>query len=209
MKQPFSVLMIVGLVVVSSCTGAASKFSDTAADEVIFFTGKVSRGQSFVRDLDEGLRFRLVYGAGDGEGWHIWVGDSEQLDHDFSRCVTPPFRGLNSRYIEGWHFRNDENSGPRTTDDHSAPQEARHFAFVLSEADYHAADGALDKLLWPYQYSEEEVQQAQQIYDQLETATGVLTITGLELGNLIAGERAWIEQMEFEVELVLPNDREM
>jgi hypothetical protein len=35
------------------------------------------------------------------------------------------------------------------------------------------------------------------------TATGVLTITDLVLGNLVAGETAWIERMTFDVTLNL------
>ena len=33
---------------------------------------------------------------------------------------------------------------------------------------------------------------------------GVMTITNLELGNLIPNERAWIESMNFEVKVYLP-----
>ncbi|MCH7990084.1 MAG: hypothetical protein IID46_13160, partial [Planctomycetes bacterium] len=42
------------------------------------------------------------------------------------------------------------------------------------------------------------------IHEQLPKGAGKLTIKEMELGNLIIGERPWIERMEFEVELTFP-----
>jgi hypothetical protein len=184
--------------------------SPEIATDPLSFNGEVIRGQTFEREMGNNLVFRLDYDKGDGEGWYIEVADKMQPDHNFCLVVTFPFRGINSLDIQGWHFRNSDNSGPNKPGDKQvhAPQEKRSFRFVLDETGYQTASDAVDKLMHQYLYSEEEVAQAREIMDTelLEKATGVLTITHIELGNLMVGERAWINYMEFEVELDLPCD---
>lgn len=169
------------------------------------FSGQVFRGQTFEQEIGNDLTFRLAYFEGDGEGWNIWVGDKAQPDYDFASVVTFPFRGRNNLGIYGWDFRNSDNSGPNELE--YIPQERRSFRFVLDETNYQMYDDLLNTLLWQYNHSEEDVQYAR---DTMMTGpgieTGVLTITHIELGNLIVGERAWIDYMEFQVELYLPRD---
>lgn len=88
----------------------------------------------------------------------------------------------------------------------NAPQEIRGFSFVLSEADYEIADRVLHCLLWPCDDLAGE--EAMKAYEGLVKGMGVMTITHLDLGNLVVNERAWIEYMEFEVKLCLPLDCE-
>ncbi len=195
-------LLLVGLLLTAACTRTPP---DAAAPETAArFTGEVTRGAAFEREIGAGLRFRLDYAGREGEDWSIWVGSADQPDDDFSRYVTLPLRGLNDRYIAGWHFRNAENTGPRAEDDPPVPHTVRHFAFVLNEADYQTAGEAVAVLMWPHQHTEAEVAQAFEVYEALPVATGVLTITHLELGNLVAGETAWIERMMFEVDIQWP-----
>ena len=189
------------LAILTSCTVAPT--SVTTVEPRISFEGTVTRGQDFVKELPSGLTFRLEYYSGDGEGWFIWVGNKAQPDENFDQYVTPPFRGLNDLSIEGWHFRNAANTNPRTSSDPYTPQATRRFQFVLNESDYQIASDTLQKVLWPYRYSKDEVEQAWQIYDQLPTASGTLTITEMKLGNLVRGERANIESMNFEVSFSL------
>jgi hypothetical protein len=220
MKRPF-ILAVVILVVVPCCTKSlpTAKSSltftplPTPSPDIttnpLFFSGEVVRGQTFEREIGNNLVFRLDYYKGDGEGWYIEVADKMQPDHNFCLFVTFPFRGNNSLDIQGWHFRNSDNSGPSELGDKQvhAPQETRPFRFVLDETGYQIASDTVDKLMHQYFYSEEEVAQAREImYTELGKATGVLTITHIELGNLAVGERAWINYMEFEVELDLPCD---
>jgi hypothetical protein len=167
--------------------------------------GQVRRGEDFEWEIAPDLTFQLRCVKGDGEGWVVWVGDLAQPEHDFSLVVTPPFRGMNARYIEGWHFRNGDNSRPNEGSV-NAPQEIRGFSFVLNEADYETADRVLNCLLWPCDDLPGE--EAIKTYEGLVKGTGVMTITHLDLGNLMVNERAWIEYMEFEVELCLPPDCE-
>lgn len=199
-------LILSGLLLTVACTRTPSATStpERAPETATDFTGEVTRGAAFEQELGAGLTFRLDYTGGDGEEWVIWVGEADQPDHDFSRYVTLPLRGLNDRYIAGWHFRNAENTGPRTEDDPYAPQTVRHFAFVLNAADYQTAEEAVAVLMWPHQYTDAEVEQAFEEYEALPVATGVLTITHLELGNLVVGETAWIERLAFEAAIQLP-----
>jgi hypothetical protein len=131
----------------------------------ISFGGKVAKGQSFEMDIGRKLTFRLIYSAGDGGGWTIWVGDKTQLDEDFSAYVTPPYRGPNSRDIEGWDFKRAELSDL---------QKIRRFYFVLNRSDYQFATDSLRKLMWPYEFSDMEVKQAYEARIALPKASGTL-----------------------------------
>jgi hypothetical protein len=179
--------------------------SPTPTAASIKFRGKISRGQIVEKEIWNGLIFRLDPLE---QGWEIWLGDQSGTDHNFSGVVTPPFHGMNSRYIEGWHFRNSDNSGPNEVGEKNvnAPQDERGFCFLLNETDYQIAYLRLnDQLL----SSEEERQEIREKYDSIELKRGTLRITELELGNLIANDRAWIEHMAFEVELSLSDECRM
>lgn len=171
--------------------------SATAPD--FSFKGKVSRGEVFEADLFDGLTFGL---EPDQFGWTIWLGNKAHPEYNFSSVVTPPYYGINSLYIEGWHFRNSDNTGPNEAGEKNvnAPQHERGFCFVLNEADYQVA---LDGLNARFLTSKQEQELAQAKRAQLRPRVGVLMITQLQLGNLVEGAQAWIEDMEFEVELQL------
>jgi hypothetical protein len=167
----------------------------------IEFEGKVSRDQVFEKEISDELLFRLDPLM---EGWQIWVGDHSNTDNNFSGVATPPFHGMNARYIEGWHFRNNDNSGSNEPGEKNvnAPQHERGFCFVLNEEDYQISYYRLNEQL----LSEEEREENEKKFELMQPKSGLLTITKLELGNLEVGERAWIEYMEFEVELNLSDD---
>ena len=169
---------------------------------VIRFSGEVLRGETFEKEISSNLVFRLVPRP---QGWDIQIGNKTNPDLDFSR-ITLPLRGINSRQLNGWHFRNADNTG---INDGSvnAPQEIREFEFVVGQEDYDIAFDALTKLSWPYDYTDEEVDEAsEQIYGGLKRGTGILTVTDMELGNLEPNEQAWFERVKFDVELILPVD---
>jgi hypothetical protein len=118
----------------------------------------------------------------------------------------PPFRGINDLYIEGWHFRKADNTGPNelVPKDIMAPGYKREFNFVLNIYDYKVADMALVRLLWPYAYSKKEVEEAENIFKTLKKGRGILTIQDIKLNNFIPGQRAGIDWMKFDVELHFP-----
>lgn len=162
----------------------------------IKFEGKVSRDQTFEKEISDELLFGLHPIS---KGWQIWVGDHSKTDNNFSGVATPPFHGMNARYIEGWHFRNSDNSGPNEAGEKNvnAPQHERRFCFVLKEEDYQTSYYQLNWQLLP----EEKQEENKKKFELVQRKSGLLTITTLELGNLEVGEQAWIEYMEFEVEL--------
>lgn len=93
----------------------------------IVFEGEVSADGEFRHVLGQRFLFLLQpieY------GWVIVVTD-EITGRDLSR-LTPPLHFVpNPRYIEGWHFRNVDNTGPNGpgAKNVNAPQEIREFIF--------------------------------------------------------------------------------
>ena len=177
--------------------------SPTTPTTVLKFSGKVSRGQIFEKEIRQDLVFRLTTAEC---GWNIKIVNKTQPDHDVVGVVTPPLRGMNDCYIAGWHFRNSDNSGPNDGSV-NAPQKEREFNFVLSEADYQAAYIYNELIIHSYEFdnmAEQDKKQIEEQYKKLKPGAGKLAITNLELGNLIVGKLAWIDNMEFEVTLDLP-----
>jgi hypothetical protein len=87
--------------------------------------GEVSRGNGFSRLTPAGWILRLVPG---GEGWFLQVTSKGREMEDLSR-LTPPWHFVpNAREIDGWHFRNADNTGPNDGSV-NAPQELRDFIF--------------------------------------------------------------------------------
>lgn len=169
-------------------------------DQIFKFEGKVSRNQMFEQPISQDIYFRLWPIS---HGWEIWIGKKAQPYDSYVAVVTPPYHGMNARFIEGWHFRNSDNTGPNEPGEKlvNAPQKERRFSFILSEKDFQIAYAALSPELLP---SEKEREQVLAAAEKLEPYDGKLTITGLKLGNLVLGEKAWIESMDFEIELSLP-----
>ncbi len=194
-QTPAVTLTVVSSPIVPSST---TTFIPSPA-EWLRFRGTVSRGQLFEQEISPDLVFRLKPLV---HGWEIEIGHKTESEN-FSAVVTPPYYGMNARYVEGWHFRNRDNSGPNEPGEKlvNAPQEKRRFYFVLNEIDYQIAYNALNTRLLS---SDEEKEQALEKRKGLEPREGMLTITHLELDNLIVGGKAWIDYMEFEVELNLP-----
>lgn len=163
------------------------------------YRGRALRGQSLELPLRGGLLFRL---APDAYGWTIGVITTGRPDEDFAGIATPPYHGVNARYLEGWHFRNLANTGPNAGDV-NAPQHQRDFAFVLSASDYERASRALEALLWGAP-PETERQQLMETLERVSRGRGRLRVTGSSLGNLQPGVQAWFEWLAFDVELCRP-----
>ncbi len=115
---------------------------------------------------------------------------------NFAAVLTPPLYGVSARHLEGWHFRNRDNTGPNAVGDKNvnAPQTTRPFCFVLTPDAWTPATDWL---------AARQAGQPPPAEFAFPTATGVLTITDLVLGNLVMGETAWIERMAFDVTLNL------
>jgi tetratricopeptide (TPR) repeat protein len=162
-------------------------------------SGHVVRGQTFEQRIGDGLVFRLTP---DPQGWTIGVIRAGRPEEDYAGIATPPYRGINPRYVEGWHFRNRANTGPNEGDV-NAPQHERGFAFVVTPEGYRAAATALDTLLWGLP-SEVERARAREALQAASRGRGALRITGSTLGNLVPGAQARFESLTFDLEFCRP-----
>jgi hypothetical protein len=87
--------------------------------------GTVRRGDTFQQLTPSGWILRLTPVA---EGWFLRVTVRGREREDLAR-LTPPWHFVpNARQIEGWHFRNLDNTGPNDGSV-NAPQELREFIF--------------------------------------------------------------------------------
>jgi hypothetical protein len=160
-------------------------------------SGTVRRGQPYVQNLTPNLTFQLLPIQA---GWEIWVGDptiSLEAQNNFAMPVTPPFSAINARHLEGWHFRNLDNSGPNAAGDQNvnAPQERRQFCFVSNNNDFQSALASQAAGLPAL--AEAVANNAFPVH------AGELVISDYTLGNLIPNQQAWFEQIEFTVTLTL------
>jgi hypothetical protein len=157
------------------------------------FTGEVKSGSTFERAFGPGFLFRLEPSE---PGWTIIIREKGR-DEDLSR-LTPPFHGVpNPRDIEGWHFRNSDNTGPNEPGEKNvnAPGDLREFIFSPDVG--RSIDG-------PNATAAPTPEQIEQVrhYGQ-----GSLKILGSRLGNLEPGKQARLEWMRFEVRLSWPAGR--
>lgn len=192
-------------------TGKADSFQfnpNIEISSVCSFNGQVSKGEIYKHQITQNLVFCLLPSTSwrENDGWEIVITDTmeNQCDKGFVRLVTPPFRGMNAVYIAGWHFRN-ENNTEENNGSVNAPQEIREFNFVFNQQDYETILTAYNCSRWPWL---EECLTAGEIRDltNILRSRGIMTITNLKLGNLIPNEKAWIELMEFEVKIYLPEE---
>jgi hypothetical protein len=148
------------------------------------FTGSVTRGNRFRHDLWDGLALELDPTE---EGWRICVRDSTRPEEDLAR-FTPPFHFVpNPCDIEGWHFRNQANTGPNQGDV-NAPQESRWFIFSREVGRRIQPADSLEEAV-----TEDEVDRAEQ------RGRGALDIEDMVLTPPKQGEKAEILSMRFKV----------
>ena len=146
----------------------------------ITFTGAVKAGEHFQRPFGERFIFKL---EPSDFGWIIALYEKGR-NEDLSR-LTPPFHFVpNSREIEGWHFRNEMNTG---SNDGSvnAPQGEREFIFSPEVG--RSIQGPTAR----WSVSTEEVERVSSF------GRGVLHIEHLLISPVKRGDRAKILEMDF------------
>lgn len=111
-----------GVLLLAPCLGA-----EDSGRARVEFSGEVSAGQSLEYKFGSGFRFQLKPHQ---SGWAIVIRD-EREDENITR-LTPPLHFLaNPCDIAGWHFRNEDNTGPNEAGKKNinAPGEVREFIF--------------------------------------------------------------------------------
>jgi hypothetical protein len=122
--------MIVGnllltIAVTLALQSSAPVCSPSAGRQAAFVRGKAIKGQRVTIGM-RGL-WILTLDPGD-HGWFLSVTMKGREGEDLAR-LTPPWHFVpNAREIEGWHFRNIDNTGPNDGSV-NAPQRLREFIF--------------------------------------------------------------------------------
>ena len=162
------------------------------------FRGRVNAGQTYRVELSDALVFRLDADSLEANppGWIIRVAPPATSDDDYSMVATPPYRFANARYV-------DTSYG--VTAEQALAHTPRAFAFVASPADYASARRALDVLLWPYSFTDAQVDSAGAVLDALPAYPATFFIEG---GEVSAPTPTYpvgrIEWMTFRLEACVP-----
>ena len=106
----------------SEIATAAGDCGESPGFSNVEIEGEVCAGETFRQPFGSGLVFLLKPTS---HGFQIAVHD--EMGEDLSR-LTPPLRGVNARFIDGWHFRNRGNTGANEGSV-NAPQRFRDFTF--------------------------------------------------------------------------------
>jgi hypothetical protein len=120
--------------------------------------------------------------------------------------VSPPFHDNYEFDIVGWEFRNENNTGPNDGSV-NAPQEDREFNFVFSREGLLVEQNEYSCANWNFGCLGAKQSLANSTNDgEVPRSRGHLTITDIQLGNLVPNSKAWIESMKFEVTFYLPEE---
>lgn len=159
--------------------GGATNGSQSARRQVTF-GGAVKAGEPFQHSFGGIFTFALEPSK---FGWRIVVYQRDRKQ-DLAR-LTPPFHFVpNPTDIEGWHFRNEDNTGPNDGSV-NAPQKDRKFIFSPE------VGLSIDGSQQHWNVSPEQVEQVRAF------GRGVLHINHLVLSPVNRGGRARILQMDF------------
>jgi hypothetical protein len=151
------------------------------------FFGRVNKGEEYQHQFSDDYIF-ILSPLKSGMGWEIVIQEKNALnEYNLARLTPPLHLTLNPRYIEGWHFRNADNSD-QNDGSVNAPQEVREFIFSSKVGKSIALDH------WPTLEDIEIIE---------KDGKGELIITKMELGNFKKGEKAYIESMSFQVSIQL------
>ncbi|MBZ5542645.1 MAG: hypothetical protein LAO07_03075 [Acidobacteriia bacterium] len=137
------------------------------------FWGEVAQGLEFRKNIGRGLDLVLSPDKMGGgiTGWTIQVSPQGQSPtsecRDFAWVVTPPFRFQNALYL-------DTSYG--TPAQEAVAISPREFNFVLSCEDYKTEYERVEKVLWPYNYSQEAMEEARARLGTIPHGTGRLWI---------------------------------
>ena len=134
-----------------------SNLSAATPGPSITFIGEASEGHTFRKSIGEGLYFVLMPDSMGGgiTGWTIEVSPqgtpSNPECNDFVWVVTPPYHFQNARYL-------DTSYG--LTAQEAVRRSPREFDFVMCCDDFMTERRRVDRVLWPYTYSKQEVDEA-------------------------------------------------
>jgi hypothetical protein len=162
----------------------------------LHFTGEVTRGQPFTRDVGHNLTFRLTPATADeGGGWVIEILPPVEPADDpveFAAIATPPYHAYNDRYLAAAF-------GYSAREAIQAP--IRKFNFVQSVADEQRANEVVNAALYPSIVSESEKARVAADAAAVSLGTGELRILRSRITSTKDGSPDIIAWVKFEVVL--------
>lgn len=169
----------------------------------ICFSGEISAGKEFRKAINEHMEFVLIPQS--NSGWDIEIvpgpqesGCDKSMGFGFASVVTAPYRyhsALNINMSYGISAEDEVSSSPRD------------FNFVMNCKDEKTEADRLSIILWPYNFSDREVDRAQNELGSSPQGTALLWITDSKVSHAsdTADEKSGtIEWMRFVVEIKLP-----
>ncbi len=173
----------------------------------IRFAGEVARGLAFRKDIGHGLDFvlkpLLASQSGDVTGWTIQISPhgppTDTECKDYLWVVTPPFRFWTHRYLSTEYGKPAQEA---------VAMSPREFNFVLNCHDYKTERQLVQRVLWPYTYSMEDVDDSLSKLGTTPHGTGHLWILD---SKYTPGEKSTdpakigvIHWIKFEVDITFP-----
>jgi hypothetical protein len=174
---------------------AASPSSSEPQPDELTFTGEVTLGKTFEREIGHGLIFRLVPTVGDEDsGWNISiVPKSGAAEDEFVGIATPPYHFYNPRYLDTSYATSAKDAVAFTP---------RPFNFVLTHADYEVVGEYVNMTIYPNHATKEDFEEIDRKAAKVEVGSGELHILDSRItpGNA-ENETGKIEWLKSEVKL--------
>jgi hypothetical protein len=208
MLRMFGVVLVCVAGICSQNTlASSSKVSDkprACSAKAICLSGEVVKGEEFRQAINDKLEFVLEPASDTGSGWNIRILPRHETSTcgEFAGIVNTPYRyhsALNIDSSYGISAEEEVSSSPRK------------FSFVTNCKDYRAEFDRLQIVLWPYSFSEQEVNKARAKLGTSPLGTGQLWITESKISHGLDSPEnhlGKIESMRFTVEIRLPGLKE-
>ncbi len=168
------------------------------AAEAICFAGEVSAGKDFRHAISDQMDFLLDPADA---GWDIKIVPLYPQPNcdEFASVLTPPYRGHSGLDI-------DMSYGVSAEEEVAASP--RQFRFVTNCSDYKTESDRLQIVLWPYSYTEKQVDKATADLGSTPHGAARLWITDSKISHAADtadNKLGNIEWMRFTLEIRLPN----
>lgn len=182
------------LILSAACLAAAQ-------ERPLRFAGEVTRGTSFRKEIGHGLVF--VLRASD-EGWHIAVEPAAGLaatgcNDNFAGVIAVPMRGYREVDLTAEYGNSAAEAVALTP---------RDVDFVLTGEDCKREEDRRNKLTWPSQYTQKQVEDAEARFATSTAGHAVLRVLDSKVspsGTLVEGkDYGKIDWLKFDVVVTFP-----
>jgi len=187
-------LLVLSIITILATQRPSAPECEPSSDRVAYASrGTLKAGESLVVDTPGSWILRLVPTP---EGWLLQVTAKGREKEDLARLTPPLHFTPNPRFIEGWQFRNVENTGPNEGSV-NAPRELREFIFSpLVGREIQGPSGTAGPTV-------DEVEEVRSF------GRGWLLIESYSLTPPRKGERAAFQSLEFSACLTWPANTAM